>query len=146
LPASVVDECPGCGTGWLLRPPGECDPPTQPGAAQWNGTQLGGVGVGDGFGEECHAQASAGQLGDDAGIADFEGDAGLKAGARAGVVEVGAQAGAPGQADERPVPDGVKADGLVPGQGVAVADGKDQRLVDDDFGGQLRGQRGASRD
>jgi len=99
------------------------------------------VGPGNGFGEESHTQAQAGELRDHAGVGDLEGDAGPEPRAGARIVEVGAQAGARGQADQRPVPDGVQGDGLAPGQDVTVADGDDQRLVDDDLGRQLRRQR-----
>jgi hypothetical protein len=106
------------------------------------------VGSDDGFGEEGHAKAPPGKLGDHVRIAGLEADAGLEAHAQARVVQGRTQAGAAGQADDRPVADGVQADVRPAGERVGRAHGDGQGLVDDHLGryaGQRRGVQGDQR-
>lgn len=58
------------------------------------------LGVGDGGGNESEAETVGGQLGGHPGVCGFEGDVRHDSDGGAGVVELGAQAGAPGQADQ----------------------------------------------
>ncbi len=101
------DQGAGRGAGRALGPPREGDAPAQAGTDEGQGAQLPVVGGGEGLGDDGDAEAPPGELGEHARVAGLEGDARPEARRGAGVVDDGSQARAPGQADERPLPQGV---------------------------------------
>jgi drug/metabolite transporter (DMT)-like permease len=109
LRPGVADERPGRRAGRRFGPPGERDAPPQHGPGQRDGMQLSRVGPGDGLGQQGHAETPADELSDQLRVACLKTDAGPEAHAQAAVIEVGAQAGTAGQADQHPVPDDVQA-------------------------------------